>query len=65
MCWVAPGYLQDEGEVVGSLVLAVEEMAWGLLVALIELQLLDDVGVFEEPQKDLLRDVGGGEECHL
>lgn len=62
---VAPGYLQDEGEVVGCFVLAVEEVVRGLLVAIIKLQLLDDVGVLEEPQEDLLRDVGGGEERHL
>lgn len=36
-----------------------------LLVLSVVLELLDDVGVFQEPQQDLLGEVGGLERLHF
>lgn len=54
----APTHLQDEDEVVHGPVALVEIVLCGSLVLLVVLQFLDDMGVFEEPQEDLLREVG-------
>lgn len=51
-------HLQDEDEVVHWPVALVETVLHGPLVFMVVLQLLDDVGVFEEPQQDLLREAG-------
>lgn len=59
------GYLQDEDEIVSSLVSGEEIMLRGLLVLIIKLQLLDDVTVFEQAKQDLLGNEGGGELGHL
>lgn len=43
----------------------VQEVLRRALVVLVELELLDDVGVFEDPQQDLLRDLERAEQAHL
>lgn len=57
--------LQDEDEVVNGLV-AVEEVVLGLLLVLVvELELLDDRRMLEEPQQDLLRHLSRTKGIHL
>lgn len=60
-----PRHLQDEDEVVNGAVALVEVMLRRLLVLSVVLELLDDIGVFQEPQQDLLREVGGLERLHF
>lgn len=60
-----PPHLQDENEVVDGAVALVEVMLGSLLVLTVVLELLDDVGVLEEPQQDLLGEVGGLEGLHF
>lgn len=62
---LCPWHLQDEDEVVDRAVALVEIMLRCLLVLSVVLELLDDVGVFQEPQQDLLREVGGLERLHF
>ena len=50
----AQTHLQDEDEVVRRLVASVQVMTGVVLVVLVELELLDDVWVLEQPQQDLL-----------
>ena len=47
-------HLQDEDKVVSRLVAGVQVMADVVLVVFIELELLNDVRVLEQPQQDLL-----------
>lgn len=47
--------LQNEDEIVHRFVAVEEVMLKGLLILLIIFELLDDVGVLEETQKDLFR----------
>lgn len=47
-------HLQDENKAVGRLVPGVQVVAGAVLVVLIELELLNDIGVFEQPEQDLL-----------
>lgn len=58
-------YLQYEDEVVDRFPSLVQEVMRRVLVAVVELELLDDVRVSEDPQQDLLRDQEGAEEAHL
>lgn len=58
-------HLQDEHKVVDGAVALVEVMLCCLLVLAVILQLLDDIGVLEEPQQDLLGEVWGLEGLHL
>jgi len=60
-----PRHLQDEDEVVNRAVALVEVMFRCLLVLSVVLELLDDIGVFQEPQQDLLGKVGGLERLHF
>lgn len=60
-----PRHLQDEDEVVDRAVALVEVMLCCLLILSVILELLDDIGVFQEPQQDLLREVGGLERLHF
>lgn len=53
----SPTHLQKQHKVVHGAVALVEVVFWGFLVFLIKLQLLDHIGVFEEPEQDLLRKV--------
>ena len=52
-----PTHLQKQHKVVHRAVALVEVVFWGLLVLLIKLQLLNHVGMFQEPEQDLLREV--------
>ena len=52
-----PTHLQKQHKVVHGAVALVEVVFWGLLVLLIKLQLLNHVGMFQEPEQDLLREV--------
>lgn len=51
---VACAHLQDEGEVVSCLVSGVQVMTNVVLVVFIELELLNDIWVFEQSEQDLL-----------
>lgn len=52
-----PTHLQKQHKVVHGAVALVEVVFWGLLVLLIKLQLLNHIGMFQEPEQDLLREV--------
>lgn len=58
-------YLQNENEVVDRFAPQVEEVLRRPLVVFIELDLLDDVGVFEDPEQDFLRDLERTEQADL
>lgn len=47
-------HLQDEDEAVGRLVPGVKVVARAVLVVFVKLELLNDVGVLEQPEQDLL-----------
>lgn len=47
-------HLQDEDETIGRLVPGVQVVASAVPVVLIELELLNDIGVLEQPEQDLL-----------
>lgn len=51
---MACAHLQDEGEVVSCLVSGVQVMTNVVLVVFIELELLNDIWVFEQSEQDLL-----------
>lgn len=58
-------YLQDEGEVVDGFSSLVEEVLRRTFVAVVELEILDNVRVSEDPQQDSLRDLERAEQGHL
>lgn len=57
--------LQDEDEEVNGLPAQVQKVQRRTLVILVELDLLDDVWMLEDPQKNLVRDLERAEEVHL
>ena len=59
------GYLQHQDEVVHRFVALEQEVLRRPLVPLVELELLNHAGVLDQPQQDLLRDVGRLEGLHL
>lgn len=56
-------YLQNEDEVVDGFSALVNVVLWRALVALIEFEFLDDVGVPEDPQQDFLCDLERAEKA--
>lgn len=52
-----PTHLEKQHKIVHRAVALVEVVFWGFLVLLIKLQLLDHMGMFQEPEQDLLRKV--------
>lgn len=65
MCACVCVYLQNEDEVVDRFAPLVEEVLRRALVVFVELELLDDVRVFEDPQQDFLCDLERAEQTHL
>jgi len=58
-------YLQDEDEEVHRSSSLIQEVLLRAFVAVVELEFLDDVGVSEDPQEDLLCDLEGAEQGDL
>lgn len=58
-------YLQNEDEVVDGFSALVKVVLRRALVALVESELLDDVGVPEDPQQDFLCDLEWAEQADL
>lgn len=58
-------YLQDEHKVVDCFAPLVDVVVAGALVVLVELDLLDDVGVAKDPQQHLFGDLSRVEQGHL
>lgn len=58
-------YLQNEDEVVDGFSALVKVVLWRAFLALVESELLDDVGVSEDPQQDFLCDLEWAEETDL
>lgn len=52
-----PTHLEKQHKIVHGAVALVEVVFWSFLVLLIKLQLLDHVGMFQEPEQDFLRKV--------
>lgn len=63
--WYEGSYLQHQDEVFYRLVPLEQEVLLCSLVLLIELELLDNTGMFDQPQQDLLRDIRRFEWFHL
>lgn len=63
--WVAATYLQDEDEVVHGFALLVDVVVGRPLVTVVELDLLDHVGVAQDSQQHLVWDLRRAEEAHL
>lgn len=58
-------YLQDEYKVVDRFAPLVHEVLRRAFVTFVELELLDDVRVSEDPQQNLLCDLERAEQAHL
>lgn len=58
-------YLQNEDEVVDGFSALVNVVLWRAFVALVEFEVLDDVGVSEDPQQDFLCDLEWAEQADL
>lgn len=58
-------YLQDEDEVVDRFASLVQEVLRRAFVTFVELELLDDVRVSEDPQQDFLCDLERAEQAYL
>ena len=62
---VCVAYLQDEYKVVDRFASLVQEVLRWAFVIFVELELLDDVRVSEDPQQNLLCDLERAEQAHL